>query len=274
MPELPEVETIKRQLAQKIVGKRISKVQVLVAKPVNLPIKRYESILGGRKIEAVDRRAKILIWQISGGWWLLFHLKMTGQVIMVNESAEPTKAARVIFWLKENGKIFFNDSRKFGWARLLKTAEKDKILSQFGPEPFSSRFTLNYFKEVLKRRKRSRIKTVLLDQKEIAGIGNIYSSEALFRAKIHPERAAGNLSDPEIKDLYKEIKRVLKLAIAKRGSSDNYYVDAYGRKGEMVPLLQVYRRQGKKCYRCHRGVIKRIVVGGRGTFYCPVCQKK
>ena len=272
MPELPEVETIKRQLEKKIVGKKIKSVEVRVAKLVNLSIKKFEKEVAGKTIKKLERRAKLLIWKLSGGMNLVIHLKMTGQVIWAGKEGELKKYTYIIFTLSDNNQVFYNDWRMFGWVKLVDDKELEKISEEFGPEPLGKDFTLVVFKEMLGQRKRSTIKPLLLDQKWLAGVGNIYAQEACFCAKILPTRKAGDLNDKEIRDLYNCIKKILQEAIKWHGTSADAYVDAYGEKGKFESRLKVYGREGEKCYRCG-GKIAKNKLGGRGTCYCPKCQK-
>ncbi|MFH1820600.1 MAG: DNA-formamidopyrimidine glycosylase [Candidatus Nealsonbacteria bacterium] len=243
MPELPEVETIRRQLNQKIVGKK----------------------LNGKKISAVRRRAKLLIIDFVDSTSLVFHLKMTGQLIF---NGEPLKYTRHIFKFNDGSKLLFNDARKFGWWRELKNTKE--IEKPFGPEVLE--VNLQTFKERLKKHLNSRIKLLLLDQKFIAGIGNIYSDEILFASKIHPLRKVSTLNDKEIKQILENSKKILKKAIKYRGTTQQDYRDALGKEGQYQTQLKVYQKKGKKCERCQTK-IERIKIGSRSAHFCPKCQK-
>ncbi|MDP3726711.1 MAG: DNA-formamidopyrimidine glycosylase [bacterium] len=185
----------------------------------------------------------------------------------------PAKTTHVIFTFSDGSKLFYNDVRKFGWIKIIRTSEvaKLKIITEFGPEPLTSKFTEEKFKKTASASK-SPIKTLLMDQKKIAGVGNIYANEALFDAGIDPRRKAKKLSNEEIKKLYASILKVLKEGIKYGGSSENAYVDALGGRGKMQEHFKVYGKDGEKCPKC-KGVIKRIALGGRGTFFCPKCQE-
>ena len=272
MPELPEVETIRRQLQKKITGKKIKQVEVKAAKLVNLPIRKFEKEVAGKIIKKLERRAKLLIWGLSGNLNLVFHLKMTGQVIWAGKKEKLERYTYVIFTLFDNNQVFYNDWRKFGWIKLVDDKELEKILNEFGPESLSKDFNLAKFKEMLSQKKRSTIKPLLMDQKWLAGVGNIYAQEACFCAKILPIRKTGDLKNKEIKDLYNCIRKVLRAAIKWHGTSADAYVDAYGKKGDFESRLKVYGREGEKCYRCGGKIVKRKI-GGRGTCYCFKCQK-
>ena len=241
MPELPEVETIKRQLAKKIIGKK----------------------LGSKKITNVRRRAKILIIDFNGGSSLIFHLKMTGQLIF---NGKPLKHTRKIFKFSDGSQLIFNDVRKFGWWKRIKdTKELEK---QFGPEALGIDFKT--FKALLKKRPNSKIKPLLMDQKFVAGIGNIYSDEILFAAKVNPLRQAKTLTDREVQSIFKNIEKILKAAIKHQGSSIEHYLDAYGKKGDYVKYHKVYHK--KNCSKCGTK-IKKIKISGRSAHFCPKCQK-
>jgi formamidopyrimidine-DNA glycosylase len=283
MPELPEVETVKRKLEKKIVGCQITKVDVLEEKQFLGDPK----IIIDQKIKSLRRRAKILIIDI-GNLSLLIHLKMTGQIIYLSDGEEPVsvghplpfsanqlpnKTTRVIIDLDDGGRLFFNDLRKFGWLKLLSQKELKEELSKFGPEPLKKSFTQKYLANKLGQTRRA-IKTVLLDQSVIAGIGNIYASEALFAAEIDPRRQANSLSCQEIAKLYWAIKKILSKAIDYGGTSaaDQAYVQPDASPGRYQEKLGVYQRDGQKCYRCG-GIIARFKQNGRSTFWCPGCQK-
>ncbi len=271
MPELPEVETIKRQLETKIVGKKIKNVEVRYAKLLNMLEKEFVAQVVGSKIIALKRRAKLLIWALSENKNLVFHLKMAGQVIWAGKNPNPAKYTYVIFTLSDGNTVFFNDKRKFGWVKLLDYQEFEKLLLSYGPEPLDKNFTWQNLKEILYKKKRIRIKPLLMDQTLLAGVGNIYAQEACFCAGILPERKAGDIVDKEIEKLYACLKKVLLESIKHHGTSADAYVDALGNKGSFEARLKVYGRQGEKCYRCG-GIVEKMKLGGRGTYYCPKCQ--
>ena len=288
MPELPEVETIKRDLVKQIKGKRIKTVDVKVPKMVNCSVARFKNLVAKSIVQDIKRRAKLLIFQLSSGRYMLIHLKMTGQLIYRKKDGKvkavgghpikqnlaklPNRFSHVIFTFTDGSHLFFNDIRKFGYVKLVQKVELDELLAKnYGPEPLQADFNVSYLGKILQKRPKAKIKQLLLEQKLISGIGNIYADESLFCASIHPTRLAGQVQNSEIKKLHSCIKKILKLAINKRGTSVENYVDASGRQGGMVPYLKVYRRAGGKCKRCG-GKIKKIVVGGRGTHYCARCQ--
>lgn len=243
MPELPEVETIRRQLSQEIVGRK----------------------LDGKKIVGVRRRAKVLMIDFVDGSSLAFHLKLTGQLIF---NGEPSAHTRQVFKFDDGSKLIFNDMRKFGWWKKVKNTKE--IEKSFGPEALD--VSLAAFKAILEKRPNAKIKPLLMDQKFIAGIGNIYSDEILFAAKVQPLRLAKTLSKKEVELIWRNTKKILKEAIKLHGTSERTYVDAYGKKGSYLSHLKVYRREGEKCFRCP-GTIKRIKIGSRSAHFCPKCQK-
>ena len=274
MPELPEVETIRRQLFKVLKNKKIIDVEIKVPKMVRAPLLTFKKNVVGSKIFDIGRKAKLLIIGLSNGFSLLIHLKLTGQLIVKNEKDKPEKYTHFIFYFSDGTKLFFNDLRKFGFINIIKTVNLEKQLEKekFGPEPLEKGFTLKLFKNLLEQKKISKIKPLLMDQTFIAGIGNIYAAEACFYAGIKPTRPAGSLKLEQIKKLHEGIKKILKEAIRKKGSSVNAYVDTHGRKGKYVPFLKVYDRKGEKCVRCG-AKIKMIKLAGRGAYFCPKCQK-
>ncbi len=244
MPELPEVETIRIQLYKKIVGKKLK----------------------GQKIIDLRRRAKILIIDFNNGSSLIFHLKLTGQLIF---NGKPSPYTRKVFIFDDGSQLIFNDARKFGWWRMVK--ETKSIEDQFGPEALEVDFKI--FRDNLKKHPKTKIKTILMNQKVIAGIGNIYSDEILFAAKIHPLRLVKSLNNEELGRIYQKTKKTLKKAIIDKGSSVEYYLDAYGAKGSYAKKHKVYQKEGKKCRRCGQ-FIQKIKVNGRTARFCSNCQKK
>jgi formamidopyrimidine-DNA glycosylase len=287
MPELPEVETLKRGLIP-LVGKIIKSVKITWPKLVAplLP-EQFGRKMRGRDILAVSRRAKMIILELSGGNFLVVHLKMTGQLVFEPQPGKlilgghpqkggienlPNKFTRATIIFTDGAKLYFNDQRKFGWLKLLSAADKEKLLANIGVEPLGNQFTLKKLTDILARYPKRKIKQILLDQTLIAGIGNIYADESCFSAKIKPTRLAGSLTTKEIKDLHQGIKKILQLSISKKGTSFSHYVNADAQPGGFVPYLKVYGRKNQKCWRCG-GTIKQIKVNGRGTHYCENCQK-
>ncbi len=271
MPELPEVETIKRQLNRKIKGKKIKTVEVRLPRFVKYPLKKFKQIVIGAKIGNVSRRAKLLIIELSNEYYLVIHLKLTGQLIF---NSQPTKHTHLIYYFTDGSHLVHNDLRQFGFVKVIPKKELADFLAKekYGPEPLTKEFTLKLFRELLSKRKKAKIKPLLMDQTWLAGIGNLYSDEILFLAKILPYRKAETLKETEIKRIYQGIKKILALAVSRRGSSSDQYVDAVGQKGNYLPLVKVYRREGKPCYLCGTK-IERLKIGGRSAHFCPKCQK-
>lgn len=286
MPELPEVETVRRGLTRLIVGKKIARVEHDWAKSFPNIQSEVEQFLIGSRVSNVRRRAKVLLIDLSSGYTLVIHLKMTGQIVYRGYESFgaghpsdslvgklPDRSTRVEFDFADDSKLFFNDQRKFGWVKLIPTIEVPNIdfMKKVGPEPLESDFTPEILFARLQRRKKSSIKAALLDQTVLAGIGNIYADEALWGAKIHPSTLVGQLSKKHVKTLYNEIVSVLKLAIEKGGSTDRNYVNAEGKKGSYIEFARVFRRENLPCPRCGTTIIK-TRVASRGTHLCPVCQ--
>lgn len=266
MPELPEVETIKRELEKAVLGKKIIEVCVHNPAVIRQPsMDKFKKGLEGTTIKNILRKAKVLILELSNGKSLVIHLKMTGQLIYPGDG----KKARVSFHLSDGKILDFNDQRLFAELRLLDDWRSLKFIQGLGPEPFD--LTIGRFKNMLST-KRTKIKPLLMDQTFISGIGNLYTAEALFRAKIHPERPAASLSDKEKEILFKEIKDTLNEAIKYKGSSVDQYVQLSGEAGDYVKYHKVYDREGKPCLIC-KTPIKRIALGGRGTYFCRKCQR-
>ncbi|MCD6318313.1 DNA-formamidopyrimidine glycosylase [Candidatus Aerophobetes bacterium] len=274
MPELPEVETIRQDMLRKVKGKKIYKVEVKNEKPIRIPTpSQFIQRLEGKVFKDILRRGKYLIVQINSTQNLIFHLKLTGRLIFSPQGEKTPKYTRIIFNFEDKSKLFFTDIRGFADVYLISEKEWDKIpsLRDIGPEPLDPDFTLNKFENIL-RGKRGKIKPLLMNQSFIAGIGNVYSQEALFRARIHPERNSSQLKKEEVESLYKNLLSILREAISYRGSSVDAYVDLQGEKGKFESHLQVYGRKGKSCERCGKPIVRKMV-GGRGTYFCPNCQK-
>ncbi|MFH1656055.1 MAG: DNA-formamidopyrimidine glycosylase [Candidatus Omnitrophota bacterium] len=265
MPELPEVETIKRELDKVVLGKKIIDVTVNKPKVIKEPSK--DKFIKGLKkvtIKKILRKGKGLIFELSNGKYLVVHLRMTGQLVYPGNNSQ----ARVSFKLS-NGKLLdFNDRRLLGELRLVNNWQDMKFFKQLGPEIYD--LTPDKFSQMLKD-KTTKIKPLLMDQTFIAGVGNLYAAEALFRARIHPTRAAKSLSKKERKTLFKEIKDTLNEAIKAKGSSVDQYVQVSGEDGDYAKYHKVYDRKDEPCVKC-KTKIKRIALGGRGTYFCPKCQ--
>jgi len=265
MPELPEVETIKRELEKAILGKKITEVSVHNPAVIREPsVDNFTKGIVGATFKSVLRKAKVLILELSNSKFLVIHLKMTGQLIYPGNG----KKSRISFKLSDGKMLDFNDQRLFAELRLLDDWRNLKFIQRLGPEPFD--INEGEFKEMLAAKK-TKIKPLLMDQTFISGIGNLYAAEVLFRARIHPQRPAAGLSDKEKKLLFKEIKDTLTEAIQHKGSSMDQYVQVSGKPGDYVKYHKVYGREGKPCFVC-KNTIKRISLGGRGTYFCPKCQ--
>lgn len=284
MPELPEVETIRRELEKAIIGKKITDVIVNNEKVIREPKKKkFIEELKNVKIKKIIRKGKLLIIELSIEGkrkprltrFLTVHLKMTGQLVYPGNGEK----SRVSFKLS-NGKLLdFNDSRLLGELKIVDDWRKLKFIQELGPEPFE--IDVKEFKELLNgtsrpesgsRQRSGKIKVLIMDQKFISGIGNLYAAEALFRAKIDPRRPANTLLEKEKELLFREIKNVLMQAIKYGGSSVTDYIKVSGEKGDYARFHQVYDRKGEKCYKCG-STVQRISLGGRGTYFCPKCQK-
>ncbi|HMB66054.1 MAG TPA: DNA-formamidopyrimidine glycosylase [Patescibacteria group bacterium] len=290
MPELPEVETIRRDLETRITGEKISRVQVKDPKAIK-GSPDFVKKTTGRTVRGIDRKGKILILELDGGSYVLIHLKMTGQLIYCHNREMiagghtfhreslledvggklPNQHTRVIFHFQSGDRLFFNDMRRFGYIKFASEREKENKIGELGPEPLLREFDLPSFRKNLKNRKTA-IKKVLLDQKLVAGIGNIYADESLFLSGIRPDRLAHELKPEEVRVLHGNIKKVLKKGVKHRGTTFNNYVDSQGKQGGFSEFLQVYGREGEKCPACG-GPIKKIRLAGRGTHFCPHCQR-
>lgn len=286
MPELPEVETVRRGLERYVCDQTISVVECIAEKSCQISSDEIDRHVIGSRIVAVRRRAKVLICDLSSGYSLLVHLKMTGQLVYVgserfgaghpNDSligALPDSSTRVMIQFVRGGVLYFNDQRRFGWMRLFPTVELESVdvIRRLGPEPLHPDFTANMFIERLRRRNNSGVKAVLLDQSIVAGVGNIYADESLWGAKIHPLQKIRDISDAELNVLWRELVEVMNLAIKMGGSTDKNYVNAEGKRGSYLTFARVFRREGLLCSRCG-STIQKIRVAGRGTHICPECQ--
>lgn len=290
MPELPEVETIRRDL-KKIIKKKFKTVEILDEKIISGSKKEFEKNITDKEIINISRIGKLIIIKLSGNLFFLIHLKMTGQLIYCRQgkliagghslgdnfkipgigNELPNKHTRAIFTLSDQSKIFYNDLRRFGYLKLVDGKFLKNKKAEFGSEPLDRDFSFGYLKEKAKNRKIN-IKQFLLDQKIIAGIGNIYADEILFRSKISPARPAGSLKDNELKKITESAKIIILEAIKHRGTTFSNFVDSEGKRGNYSSLLKVYGRKDEKCLICG-GKIKKIKLNGRGTHFCSKCQK-
>ena len=264
MPELPEVETIVRGLQGPLVGRKFTGLIALWPNALRPSAAKVAQDLPGQRIKALNRRGKYLQFTLSGGQTLFIHLKMSGD-LLVEPSAWPRHPhVRTVFALDNNYELRFKDPRKFGRVHLV--ADPAQVTGALGPEPLSDSFTLTQFKELFRHR-RGRLKPLLMNQQFIAGVGNIYAAESCFAAGVHPARAADSLSEVELERLYLHLRQQLQRGIILKGAS----LDAVYRGGEFQNQFKVYGRQGQPCLQCGAPV-QRTVLGGRSTFFCPVCQ--
>ena len=312
MPELPEVETVRRGLANLLPDRTVSRATTIDS-PKSFPNapNDVEQFLYEATIVGVRRRAKVLIIDLSSEYSLVVHLKMTGQLVFrgedrvqnleygirnlevkISETSEPPtsfagghpndslvgklpdRSTRVQIDFTDGSHLFFNDQRKFGWIKLVPTTmvEQMPFFQKVGPEPLDPKTKSEEFIQRVRRRSGSMIKPVILDQAVIAGVGNIYADECLWAAHIHPETRSGKLSDEQLNTLFIELVKILQLSIDQGGSTDRNYVDAEGRKGNYLKFANVFRREGQACHRHPDQEILKIRVAGRGTHICPVCQ--
>ena len=271
MPELPEVETVARELGESLPGRTITGVTVRWPRTIACPPPdEFRQAIAGRRVTSVGRRGKYVVLGLDRGY-LLIHLKMSGRLYVTPAGQAADRHEHTIFDLDDGQQLRFQDVRKFGRVYLVDDVEQ--VTGNLGPEPLADDFTLVTFRRRLERRS-GRLKSLLLNQFFLAGLGNIYADEALFQAGLHPLRPAGSLTPAEQERLYNAIRGVLRQAVANRGTTlgDGGYVDARGEAGQHQEQIMVYGRTGKSCLRCGTP-IERLVVGGRSSHFCPRCQK-
>lgn len=286
MPELPEVETVRRGLHDLIIGLKVTAADHHHPKSFPNAAHDVQEFLIGATITQVRRRAKVLLIDLSTDYTLVIHLKMTGQMVYrgkavfgaghPNESLIgqlPDRSTRVTLSFADGSHLYFNDQRKFGWMRLMPTIEVPEIdfMKKVGPEPLEAEFTAEEFAARFKRRAKTSIKAALLDQTVVAGVGNIYADESLWGAKVHPKRLVKTITSEEFVAIYRELREVMTLAIEKGGSTDKNYVNAEGKRGSYLDFARAFRREGQPCPRCGTEIIK-FKAAGRGTHICPSCQ--
>ncbi len=274
MPELPEVQTIVNELSEEIVGKKIGDVEVRLPKMVQGNIR--EAV--GQKVVAVERRAKLVVIRLSDSN-LAIHLKMSGQLFYLSSGKEQTvtgdrenKFTHIVLHFVDGSRLLFNDMRQFGYIKVLANGQLQKLLDEhYGVEPVGPAFTAEKLGQIIGAHANRRLKALLTDQTIIAGIGNIYVDESLWEGKIHPLTKASALTDKEIKALHIGIQKVLAGALKHYGTSIDSYRRTTGEKGEYEAYCKVYQQDGQACPRC-KATIRRIAIGGRGTYFCPIEQ--
>src|SRR5262245_21744325 len=273
MPELPEVEHAARSLDDQIAGRTIVAVTRLDwERMVETPaVERFLELLPGRQILAAGRRAKRILPMLDSGWRLALHLRMSGSVTVHGPDAQPDVYTHLVLLLDDGRQVFFHDTRKFGRPRLLDAAGVAALDAAHGIEPLTDTFTPDALAALLRRR-RAKLKPLLLDQRVIAGIGNIYADEAPCLAQLHPLRSSDTLGDDEIARLHSGIRLALLQGIEHGGSTLRDYRNGYGQSGTNQEHFNVYDQEGKPCSRCGTP-IEKIIVGQRGTHYCPFCQR-
>lgn len=271
MPELPEVETVRRELLPLLVGRRVERVEIRWPRLVDRPsLDAFVRHLQGITIRDIWRRGKYLIFDLDSGRHWIVHLRMTGQLRVRDANDPPDRHTHARVFLDDGRALHYRDQRKFG--RFYLVEREDEVVGDLGPEPLSETWRPEDLARRLTGRKAA-IKALLLDQRVVAGIGNIYADEALFEAGIHPARPGGSLSMEEIKGLYRAIRKVLTEAIAARGSSLSTYVPPSGKQGSYQNHRRVFRRAGKPCPVCGT-LIERVKIAGRSTHFCPRCQRE
>lgn len=287
MPELPEVETVRRGLSALVIGRTISQVEHDAPKSFPNAPADVNQFLIGSTITDIRRRAKVLLIDLDSEYTLVIHLKMTGQLVYRGEQVFgaghpsdsligelPDRSTRVTLTFQDGSHLYFNDQRKFGWVKLYPTIEVPNIdfMKRVGPEPLEESFTADDFAARFVRRGGGTIKAALLDQTVVAGVGNIYADESLWGARIHPATRVRDVTGDQLKNVFSELQYVLNLSIEKGGSTDRNYVNAEGKRGSYIDFARVFRREGKPCPRHPDQMIEKIRVAGRGTHICPICQ--
>lgn len=275
MPELPEVETIRRTLQPKLAGLKFTGVRIYLPKVIAAPEpEHFAETITGKKIIALQRRGKYLLFSLTGGYTLIVHLRMTGSMVYRESTGPTSKYTHVVFYFDNGNRLFFADLRQFGrlWLLPVDSPDNPAGLKNLGPEPLDRSFTGKIFAKKLHNR-RTKIKPLLLDQSFIAGLGNIYTDEALHRAGINPEQPANSLTHREAARLYRAVRSVLREGIQNRGTSVRDYIDGEGRAGKYQEMLRVYNREGQSCLKCGHPIARKKI-GSRSAYYCPACQQQ
>ncbi len=274
MPELPEVETVRRSLLEVLPHKKIATVEAVTPQILALGDVVSFAMLSGCEITDIDRRGKYLMLNFADGQVCVIHLRMTGKLLYHRSVSELQKHDHARFVFVDGSELVYNDIRRFGRFWLCQDGDVSGVsgLATLGAEPLDADFSVKYWQRQIAGRKKARIKSVLLDQQVVAGLGNIYADEVLFRAKVHPERTAGSLTAEENARLVVAMRDILQEAIKNRGTTFRDYVDGNNQRGSYQEHLQVFQKAGEACPRCG-AIIERIKVGGRGSCFCPECQK-
>lgn len=273
MPELPEVETIKREFDRKLIGKSIESVVIKTYAMLDIPPAQFIERVRGAEFTHVSRRAKYLIVNLSNGYSLLIHLKLSGQLLYVSPTRPIDGSTHIIFNLDDGMQLRLRDINAFASIRPVKTSEVPAFFAKqkLGPEPLNPNFTYEHFRELIRRHKRATIKPLLMNQHFVSGIGSIYADEILFYARVHPAKKVTDLSETETYKIYEGIKKILPEAISHRGTTTQQYLDLHGKKGEHQNYLKVHAKTGKPCQGCP-STVEKIELSGRGTYLCPSCQ--
>ena len=273
MPELPEVETVRRGLEQLILGKKISNIEIHYPKMIKTDLEQFQKEMPGQVIQSMGRRGKYLLFYLDDKV-LISHLRMEGKYFYYPDQVPERKHAHVLIHFEDGETLVYEDVRKFGTMELLapELLEAYFISKKLGPEPTEQDFDLGRFKLALKKSKKP-IKSHLLDQSLVVGLGNIYVDEVLWRAKVHPSRTSNSLSSQEARKVHDETIKVLGQAVEKGGSTIRTYTNAFGEDGTMQEFHQVYDKTGQACSRCG-AIVEKIQLGGRGTHFCPKCQRR
>lgn len=273
MPELPEVETVRRGLEKLILGKKISNIEIHYPKMIKTDLEQFQKEMPGQVIQTMGRRGKYLLFYLSDKV-LISHLRMEGKYFYYPDQVPERKHAHVLIHFEDGGTLVYEDVRKFGTMELLapELLEAYFLSKKLGPEPTEQDFDLEIFRGALKKSKKP-IKSHLLDQTLVAGLGNIYVDEVLWRAKVHPSRTSNSLTAQEARKVHDETINVLGQAVEKGGSTIRTYTNAFGEDGTMQEFHQVYDKAGQACSRCGTS-IEKIQLGGRGTHFCPNCQRR
>lgn len=273
MPELPEVETVKNTLVVKVKGRRITGVEVYLPRLIKFPAPtEFMARVVNKEILDITRRGKYLLFHLADNYYLVIHLRMTGRLLYLPATARLEKHTHIVFQLDNHYQLRFHDQRTFGTLYLVQPEEFGCIkgLVKLGPEPLAGQFTPQYLQKTLAGRRTS-IKSALLNQEIVAGLGNIYVDEALFNACLHPARQASSLTAAEIERLHRGIREVLQAGIKYRGTTIRNYVDGEGQAGDFQAKLAVYGQQGEPCKKCGTP-LEKLRISGRSSVYCPRCQ--